>query len=169
VRADRARRRQLMTAMVWNARSKPEYSTNSEDPGCRQVPELIRSPRHERPPRRIPALFFRLESGREPVREWLRAPSMSKLDRFRVGEAVRVVQRQWPIGMPLCRSLGSGLWGIRIHLADRSARVMFCFHEGSIVLLHAFVKKTQSTSGRDLQLARQRKEEIESVPCEPKQ
>jgi len=122
---------------------------------------LIRTPKYERPPRRIPTLFFRLESGREPVREWLRSPKFDKRDRLAIGEAIRDVQRDWPVGMPLCRSLGSGLWEIRALLDGRSARVMFCFHEGSIVLLHSFMKKSQSTSVRDLQIARRRKREVE--------
>jgi phage-related protein len=47
--------------------------------------------------------------------------------------------------MPLCRSLKGhkGLWEIRSNLADgRIARVFFCAHEGSMVLLHGFIKKS---------------------------
>ena len=49
-------------------------------------------------------VFFRTANGREPVREWLR--KLSDEDRSRLGEDLKTVQRGWPIGMPLVRSLG---------------------------------------------------------------
>jgi phage-related protein len=60
----------------------------------------------------------------------------------------------WPIGMPLVRSLGSGLWEVRSSLPrGRIARVLFCVHDEQMVLLHAFIKKTQKTPKQDLDLA----------------
>ena len=67
------------------------------------------------------------------------------------------VQEQWPIGMPVCRPLGKGLWEVRSSLTgNRIARVLFCFHEGRAVLLHGFIKKTRTTPAGDLELARKR-------------
>lgn len=67
----------------------------------------------------------------------------------------------WPIGMPLCRALGKGLWEIRSDLTQgRIARVLFCIQESRMVLLHAFIKKTQKTPAADLGLATKRKKEI---------
>ena len=67
----------------------------------------------------------------------------------------------WPIGMPLCRALGKGLWEIRSDLTQgRIARVLFCIHDGRMVLLHSFIKKTQKTADADLDLAMKRKKEI---------
>ena len=61
----------------------------------------------------------------------------------------------------LCRSLGRGLWEIRSTLTQgRIARVLSCEHEGKMVLLHAFIKKTQKTPPGDLELAIRRKREI---------
>ena len=46
--------------------------------------------------------------------------------------------------VPLCRALGKGLWEVRSDLTGgRIARVLFCIHDGKMVLLHAFIKKTQ--------------------------
>jgi phage-related protein len=42
----------------------------------------------------------------------------------------------------------------------RIARILFCEHEGKMVLLHAFIKKTQKTPAGDLELAIRRKREI---------
>jgi phage-related protein len=109
--------------------------------------------------KQLPAFFYVLPSGREPVREWLR--SLSADDRKIVGEDIKDVEFAWPIGMPLCRPLSRGLWEVRCSLTQgRIARVIFCEHEGKMVLLHAFIKKTQKTPAADLELAIKRRKEI---------
>jgi len=100
-----------------------------------------------------------LSSGREPVREWLKA--LDAADRKVVGEDIKDVEFSWPIGMPLCRPLGNGLWEVRSDLASgRIARVIFCIANGQMVLLHGFIKKTQKTPVGELELALKRKKEI---------
>ena len=109
--------------------------------------------------KRLPAVFYALPSGREPVREWLR--SLDREDRKRVGEDIKDVEFSWPIGLPLCRPLGTGLWEVRSDLTTGwIARVLFCTREGHMVLLHAFVKKTQKTPAPDLKLALKRMKEL---------
>jgi phage-related protein len=109
--------------------------------------------------KKLPAAFYQLPSGREPVRDWLKA--LSTEDRKIVGEDIKDVEFSWPIGMPLCRAMGKGLWEVRSDLTgSRIARVLFCIHEGRMVLLHAFVKKTQKTPDADLELAMKRKKEV---------
>lgn len=72
------------------------------------------------------------------------------------------VQYRWPIGMPLCRSLGEGLWEVRSDLpSNRIARMIFCVAADRIIALHGFIKKTQKTPADDLALARKRKREFE--------
>jgi phage-related protein len=64
--------------------------------------------------------------------------------------------------MPVCRSLGQGLWEVRSNLSgNRIARVIFCIAAGHMVLLHGFIKKTQKIPDEDLALARRRMKEIE--------
>jgi phage-related protein len=71
------------------------------------------------------------------------------------------VEFSWPIGMPLARPLGRGLWEVRSSLAQgRIARVLFCIHESRMVLLHAFIKKTQKTPDADKNLALKRMKEV---------
>ena len=109
--------------------------------------------------KRLPAAFYLSSSGREPVREWLKALAIE--DRKIIGEDIKDVEFSWPIGMPLCRPLGSGLWEVRSDLTQgRIARVLFCIHDGRMVLLHSFIKKTQKTPDDDLELAIRRKKEI---------
>jgi phage-related protein len=106
--------------------------------------------------KRLPARFYRSDSGREPVREWLKA--LSAEDRKIVGEDIKDVEFAWPIGMPLVGPLGDGLWEVRSNLTGgRIGRVLFAVEHSAMVLLHAFVKKTQKTPARDLDLARSRR------------
>ena len=109
--------------------------------------------------KRLPAAFFQLSSGREPVREWLK--SLQEEDRKVIGEDIKDVEFSWPIGMPLCRSLGRGLWEVRSDLSGgRIARVVFCIASSQMVLLHGFIKKTQKTPAADIEMALKRKKDI---------
>jgi len=75
-----------------------------------------------------------------------------------MGEDIKDVEFSWPIGMPLVRSLGNVLWEVRSSLPQgRIARVIFCVEQGSMVLLHGFMKKSQKTPQRDIDLALKRK------------
>jgi phage-related protein len=105
----------------------------------------------------LQVIFFCTESGREPVREWLK--ELEKDDRKAIGEDIKLVQFRWPLGMPLVRKLEPDLWEVRTHLArGRIARVCFTVAAGEMALLHGFVKKSQKTSADDLALARKRRD-----------
>jgi phage-related protein len=106
-----------------------------------------------------PVVFNRTAGGVEPVRDWLR--SLPVADRQCIGHDLAVVQYGWPVGMPLCRPLGGGLWEVRSTLPSRRiARVLFFFHQGRIGVVHGFVKKTQETPREDIELARKRMKEM---------
>jgi phage-related protein len=110
--------------------------------------------------KRLAVAFYRSKAGAEPVLDWLR--DLSAEDRQMLGRALRLVEMGWPVGMPLCRPLGGGLWELRCSLSqNRIARVIFCTTEGSMILLHAFIKKTQKTPQTDLELARARQKEVQ--------
>jgi phage-related protein len=103
----------------------------------------------------LPVVFFRTETGREPVREWLK--DLEKDERKIIGEDIMTVQFRWPLGMPLVDHIGSGIWEIRSRLANRIARTLFFVHQGEIILLHGFIKKTKKTPNEDRALALRRK------------
>lgn len=71
-------------------------------------------------------------------------------------EDIKTVQFGWPIGMQLVRKMDKNLWEVRIHLENCIARVLFTISNGTIVLLHGFVKKSQVTPKPDLKLATDR-------------
>jgi len=91
------------------------------------------------------------------VRDWLRG--LSSDDRKRIGLDIKTVEFGWPIGMPVCRPLGSAIYEVRTTLSqNRIARVLFYIDKNErMVLLHGFMKKTRKTPDEDLELARTNK------------
>jgi phage-related protein len=111
-------------------------------------------------PRKMPVVFYRTPAGTEVVRNWLRG--LEERDRNAVGQDLMRVQFRWPVGMPLCRPVGDGLWEVRSDLpSNRIARMLFSVQQGKILVLHGFIKKTQKTPDEDLALARKRNREFE--------
>ena len=101
-------------------------------------------------------VFFRSNSGDEPVREWLK--ELDREDRKTIGEDIKLVQFRWPLGMPMVRKLEPDLWEVRSRLSGgRIARTCFTVRAGEMALLHGFIKKSRATPQRELVLARRRK------------
>ena len=110
-------------------------------------------------PRKISVVFYRTPAGAEVVRDWLHG--LDDRDRNAIGQDLMRVQYRWPVGMPLCRAMGGGLWEVRSDLpGNRIARVLFSVQQARILVLHAFIKKTRKTSDDDLALARRRSREF---------
>ena len=122
-------------------RSLPDKAGESVDKVARQQ-------------KRIPAIFFCTETGAEPVRKWLK--SLPAEGRERIGEDIKTVEFGWPIGMPVCRPMGQGLYEVRTNLMQsRIARVLFYIDKRSRMgLLHGFIKKTGKTPNEDVALAK---------------
>ena len=111
--------------------------------------------------KRIPALFYQSESGKQPVRDWLM--QLEVAERKTIGVDIKTVEFGWPIGMPSCRAMGKGLYEVRSSLANgKIARVLFCIHNGQMVLLHGFIKKSQKIPKQELDLALDRKRKVEA-------
>lgn len=86
---------------------------------------------------------------------------MDRADRLEIGADLQRVQYRWPVGMPLCKALGSGLWEVRTNLMSKTmSRVLVCFHDGVLYALHGFIKKTQKTPDEKLAIARRRQREV---------
>ena len=65
------------------------------------------------------------------------------------------------LGMPHTRAMGGGLFELRIKAAEGIARVFYCtVVDRRIVFLHQFVKKTDKTPVKELNIARQRMKEV---------
>lgn len=98
--------------------------------------------------------FFKTSSGREPVRVWLK--QLPKDDRKKLGEDIKTVQFGWPIGLPLVRKMGARLWEIRSMVSSGTVRILFTIDGNILVLLHAFIKKTEKTLKRNLEIVNHR-------------
>ena len=110
----------------------------------------------ERPDMRV--FFYRTKSGTEPVRAWLK--ELPNSDRRVIGFDLDRIQSEWPVGMPLCRSLGGRLWELRSALpSGRISRLIFFIESDEIYIVHGFIKKTQKTPLADLALAIRRLKE----------
>lgn len=111
--------------------------------------------------KKVRAVFYQTAGGNEPVREWLL--DLDEESRRTVGKDIATAEFGWPVGMPVCRPMGDGLYEIRSKITGkRVARVLFAIYRRKMVLLHGFVKKSQKTPRQDLDLARTRAKEIAS-------
>lgn len=99
-------------------------------------------------------IFFKTQTGSEPVKEWLK--TLSTADKKAIGGDIRTVQIGWPLGMPLVRKMEADLWEIRITMPDGIARIFFTVNGNTMLLLHGFIKKSQATPKRELALAKER-------------
>ena len=67
------------------------------------------------------------------------------------------------LGLPHTDAFGGGLFELRLKGAEGLARVFFCtLVDKDIVMLHCFVKKSQKTPAKELNIARNRLQEIKA-------
>ena len=65
------------------------------------------------------------------------------------------------LGAPHTDSIGDGLFELRLKGAEGIARVFFCTLIGRrIMMLHSFIKKTQKTPPREIEVAHKRMKEV---------
>jgi phage-related protein len=100
-------------------------------------------------------IFYRTDAGNEPALDWFRA--LEPEERRIVGFDLRVLQLGFPMGMPLCKSLGDGLWELRSTLPKKIVRVIFFIDGQRFIVVHGFTKKSQKTPKGELDTAKARK------------
>ena len=106
-------------------------------------------------------LFYSTPSGNEIVLDFVR--ELSAEEKRVVGEDLKTVQIGFPMGLPLCRPLGDGLYEVRSSLPSKRAfRLIFFFdrERKCLLVVHALFKKSAKLPKADLDLARKRKEEF---------
>lgn len=59
---------------------------------------------------------------------------------------------EYKLGMPYSKSLKGGLFELRI-VGNKHIRIIYCFHDGKIYLLNAFMKKTNKIPKKEFDLA----------------
>ncbi len=98
--------------------------------------------------------FYEKENGEAPAEEFLRS-----LDKKMVARIFRIIdlpEESGPeIWMPHSEALEDGIFEIRAKQGTDISRVLYFFFVGSkIVLTNGFVKKTQKTPKREIELAK---------------
>ncbi len=105
--------------------------------------------------------FYETESGKRPVEEWIedmRAPEQA-LALLHIDQLALLGTQARP---PLSKPLGNKLYELRWKAANKQHRIAYFAVTGrKFVLLHGFIKKTQATPQRDLDLARERLRDYE--------
>jgi phage-related protein len=96
-------------------------------------------------------IFYRSETGNEPVREWLK--DLPRDYKKIIGEDIKTAQIGWPLGMPLIEKIDANLWEVRTKLTDGIARILFTVDGNYMVLLHGFIKKSQKIPKHELETA----------------
>lgn len=105
-------------------------------------------------------MVFRLSYYNEHVEAELDAWPVGLRARFRA-LTVRMGEYGPNLGMPHTRALGSGLFEIRAKAEEGIGRVFFCTMVGrKIIILHSFIKKTDKTPKRELDIALTRQKEV---------
>jgi phage-related protein len=78
-----------------------------------------------------------------------------------IGLTQRMIEYGPHLGLPHTEAFGSGLFELRLKGAEGIARVFFCtMVKQEIVMLHSFIKKTQKTPQKELDIARLRMKEL---------
>ena len=68
------------------------------------------------------------------------------------------------LGMPHTRAVGRGLFELRLKAAEGIARVFYCtVVERRIVMLHQFIKKSEKTPRKELEIALRRMKEVKDA------
>ena len=109
-------------------------------------------------------VYFATQSGKEPVKVWI--DDLNEDQQKSVFAAISSVVQHFP-NIPksnLLRKISGSkyedMWEIRIRLIHKMiARILFYVHDSKIVFLHAFIKKSNRTPKKDLDLAIRRKRE----------
>ncbi len=107
-------------------------------------------------------VFFRTDSGKEPVQDWLEKFGQSDQDKIETD--IRTVAENWLSILPTSRIKKllpeKDLWEIRCRISDgkRIVRILCAITDNRLILLHSFIKKSQKTPRKELRLARKRYE-----------
>lgn len=109
----------------------------------------------------LQVVFFETKNKKQPVRDFIL--SLKQNDRKIIGVDIFVVQKTFPLGLPLVRKMGNNLWEIRSTISQGIVRIFFTIENNFLILLHGFVKKTQKTPEQELAVALARLKEFKEM------
>ena len=103
--------------------------------------------------------FYQTESGREPVREELKA--LPKDEKVEIGQTIRLVQDEGPdIGRPFTEPVTTDTNAIRVRIRNVRWRIFFFTFTGrKLILVHMIKKKTEAIPTSDIKIAESRRKD----------
>ncbi len=105
--------------------------------------------------------FYKLPDGTKPVAEFIK--SLNVKMRVKAIDSISILEKYGPeLREPYSKSLGDGIFELRIKFASDITRLFYFFFIGKkIVLTNGFVKKTNKTPTEELEKAKKYKEDYE--------
>ena len=104
--------------------------------------------------------YYRTESGKSPVEEWLLTLQTKQFEKCLW--VLRLIEELDRIPSEYFKKMEStdDLWEVRVQFGSNIFRIL-CFLDGAklIMLTNGFAKKTQKTPKREIDLAEQRKKD----------
>lgn len=108
--------------------------------------------------------YYKTASGQDVVKKFIE--TLHPMAQAKLGRQLELLEEfESEVGMPHAKMLGEGLMELRVRggRGTQEARVFYVYvMTKKIFLLHGFVKKSQATPKSEIDIARNRKREIES-------
>lgn len=109
--------------------------------------------------------YYKTRSGQEVVKDFI--DNLQENAQAKLARQLDLLEEYGnQLGMPHAKALGGGLMELRVRgkRGSQEVRVFYVFVvRKRIYLLHGFVKKSQATLKKELDLARSRQSEIENM------
>lgn len=109
--------------------------------------------------------YYKTPSGQEVIKEFI--DGLQESTQAKLGRQLDLLEHYGDtLGMPHAKALGGGLMELRVRgkRGSQEVRVFYVLvTRDRIYLLHAFIKKTQTTPKKELDLARRRQAEIKKA------
>ena len=97
----------------------------------------------------IPVTYFETPRGGRPVQSYME--SLPIKERAKVKAMIDFLSEKVVLSEPYAKKI-TGYPGL-YELRPAAHRIFYCYHEGQIVLLHAFRKKSNQTPKREIETA----------------
>ena len=109
--------------------------------------------------------FYKDSSGKSPIEEFLLKLSDNNLVLVtKTRESIEKLRNRIYHREPFSKHIEKGLWELRVKSGTDILRIFYTFEQGRIIiLLHIFVKKKQKTPTKELEIARNRLNELRRI------
>jgi phage-related protein len=99
-------------------------------------------------------LLFESSRNEKPVEQFIK--NQQPQAKAKILHKVTLLQQYGTqLGMPHSKKLGFGVYELRIR-GKEEIRILYCFKNKTVYLLHSFKKQTQKTPKKELEIAVQR-------------